>query len=358
MTAKQPDISVIVPVYNAAPFLEQCLDSILGQSGVSFELLLVDDGSTDGSGDICDAYGRRDERVRVVHQANAGVSAARNRGIALSRGAFTTFVDADDYLVDGALASLWREQNAHDADFVRARLEMVFESGLPAGYLGGRDMFRPPVKGFAYLENSGGKPAICFMGGPVALLMRSKLLRERGVLFREGVSYGEDALFILALAKCGGTYRFVDEVVYIYRRQAVNSLTSTYSPAKSGMLFGAVAVLNDLRRHLEGGNDPASVAMAIGDMHTGFLIRYLVACAADSIAEPNGDAYTRFKTVFESPTAWELLRYYDPGSAKGKTRLLPYLIRLRMTRTAFALCRRKAAKRYGRELAQLLASAP
>lgn len=92
----KPRISVIVPVYNAGECLRRCIDSILGQTFTDFELLLVDDGSRDGSGSICDGYAGKDHRVRVFHKANGGVSSARNVGIDNARGEWITFCDADD----------------------------------------------------------------------------------------------------------------------------------------------------------------------------------------------------------------------------------------------------------------------
>ena len=91
-------ISVIVPVYNAGEYLEKCVNSILNQTFTDFELILVDDGSTDASGSMCDEFAQKDSRVKVIHQSNAGSSAARNVGIKASSGAFLSFVDSDDWL--------------------------------------------------------------------------------------------------------------------------------------------------------------------------------------------------------------------------------------------------------------------
>ena len=101
-----PIVSVIVPVYNVAPYLPRCVDSILTQDYHDFELILVDDGATDGSGAICDAYGEKDRRVRVVHQQNGGLSAARNTGIGAASGTYLTFIDADDYVASSYLRYL------------------------------------------------------------------------------------------------------------------------------------------------------------------------------------------------------------------------------------------------------------
>ena len=98
ITTESPLVSVIVPVYRAEAYLRQCVDSILAQSMPDFELLLIDDGSPDGSGTICDGYEARDARVRAVHKENGGVSSARNLGIDQARGRYIVFIDSDDYV--------------------------------------------------------------------------------------------------------------------------------------------------------------------------------------------------------------------------------------------------------------------
>lgn len=98
-------ISVVVPVYNSSLYLERCIDSILNQSYGDFELLLIDDGSTDDSGTICDKYSLQDKRVKAFHQTNKGVSAARNHGLRVSNGEWITFIDSDAYIEPDYLAN-------------------------------------------------------------------------------------------------------------------------------------------------------------------------------------------------------------------------------------------------------------
>ena len=109
-------ISIIIPVYNAEKWLQRCIDSILNQTFSHFELLLIDDGSTDRSGEICDLNASRDERVRVCHQKNGGVSIARNTGIEMAEGDLISFIDADDYVRPEFLETLLRLLNEHGAD--------------------------------------------------------------------------------------------------------------------------------------------------------------------------------------------------------------------------------------------------
>lgn len=98
-----PSISIIVPVYKAEAYLHRCVDSLLAQTFTDFEVLLIDDGSPDCIGEICDAYAKKDARVRVFHQPNGGVSVARQRGVENAKGEWITFVDADDCLPQKSL---------------------------------------------------------------------------------------------------------------------------------------------------------------------------------------------------------------------------------------------------------------
>lgn len=111
-------ISVIVPVYNVKQYLEKCVESITGQTYKDLELILTDDGSTDGSGELCDELQKRDSRIKVIHQDNSGSTAARNAGIRCAAGQYIAFVDADDWIEPHMYEYLWRYAAETDADIV------------------------------------------------------------------------------------------------------------------------------------------------------------------------------------------------------------------------------------------------
>ena len=113
---ERPLISVIIPVYNVAPYLERCLDSVAAQTWENLEVWLVDDGSTDGSRELCQAQAEKDPRFHVLHQENAGVSAARNLGMDHAGGQYLQFVDGDDFLPPDATENLVRTAAATGAD--------------------------------------------------------------------------------------------------------------------------------------------------------------------------------------------------------------------------------------------------
>ena len=113
-----PKISVIVPVYKAEAYLHRCLDSLLAQTFTDYEVLLVDDGSPDHSGEICDAYAARDSRIKVFHKENGGVSSARQYGMERAQGEYTIHADPDDWIEPDMLAELYREAIEENADMV------------------------------------------------------------------------------------------------------------------------------------------------------------------------------------------------------------------------------------------------
>ena len=124
-------ISVIVPIYRVEKYLPACIDSILNQTFTDFELILVDDGSPDRCPEICDETAKRDARVRVIHQANAGLSAARNAGIEIAHGEWLGFVDSDDYIAPQFYEKLYQTAQRTDADCVMCSVQNVDESGKP-----------------------------------------------------------------------------------------------------------------------------------------------------------------------------------------------------------------------------------
>ena len=116
MESPHHKLSIIIPVYNIVRYLDRCLRSIVSQSFEDFELLLIDDGSTDDSGGFCDDWEKWDSRIRVFHKPNGGVSSARNLGLDNAKGEFITFVDGDDYILPGMYERLMMLQKEHDAD--------------------------------------------------------------------------------------------------------------------------------------------------------------------------------------------------------------------------------------------------
>lgn len=205
-------ISVVIPVYNAAPWLQRCLRSALDQDFDGLEVVCVDDGSTDDSLAICRGFAGRDARVRVVSRAHGGAAAARNTGIDRAAGAYILFLDSDDYLEPGALSALWEAAQADALDMVRCG--RVIERGNGSF----RDVRRERIggqvtDGAAYFAEAYRKRAYACSPGPG--LCRREFLVENGLFFREGITH-EDELFMPCALVAARRVRYVDRCLYHY----------------------------------------------------------------------------------------------------------------------------------------------
>lgn len=209
-----PVISVIVPVYKVEPYLPKCLDSILAQTFEDFELLLIDDGSPDRSGAICDEYAGKDARIRVFHQENAGSSSARNTGLLHAKGTYIAFVDSDDYLMSDYLEGLHAMLPAD-----KGRMGVVvggFDKLLPDGsiqrvHVPERDLF-PEAFGSFLTELMGKHVMYACMK-----LYDNRLIRKWELRFIPSISCLEDMLFMLDYLAYADFVSIRDRSGYVYR---------------------------------------------------------------------------------------------------------------------------------------------
>lgn len=207
-------ISIIVPVYNAEDYLDRCLHSVLEQEFSSYEVILVDDGSTDASSLICDRYSSTDPRFITLHQANKGVSAARNAGVNMAQGEYIMFLDADDTLLPFALESMAESLLGEDV--------VIGGYGVFVGDVLSKEM--KPQRTFSYKGNDYQKfftenitRNCALLDAPWAKLFRNKAIR--GICFNEDLNYAEDKLFVFeVLAKCKSVMT-VSHAVYGYHKR-------------------------------------------------------------------------------------------------------------------------------------------
>lgn len=208
-----PLISVIVPVYNAENTLRQCVDSILGQEYRDFELLLIDDGSKDNSPAICDEYAAKDSRVIVFHKENAGVSAARNKGLEKASGKWITFIDSDDYIsADYFHGVECSEQDLLITGFRDEIEEIVYENVTLSSRLyqcseDVKELIRTQVSSSMVLR------------GPWGKFYRLEIIGNQ--FFNTNMKLGEDTCFVFDyLAKCK-TIEVIVSSYYVIRRGTV-----------------------------------------------------------------------------------------------------------------------------------------
>ena len=214
-------ISVIVPVYNVEAYLERCVESILHQTYTNFELILINDGSTDSSGQICDDLADQYENIKVYHIENAGVSNARNIGIQLATGVWITFVDSDDFVTKDYLATLASAVEGGNVGFVIAPLHHI-KNGIVTDL--------PPYSGRKELWSTEETMKELLMTTktsffPVAKLFKRDLLVDEK--FNTDYHLAEDALFLTELllkTRCSSV--FIDKPIYYYDHREGSATTS------------------------------------------------------------------------------------------------------------------------------------
>lgn len=219
-----PKVSVIVPVYNVAAFLPKCAESILGQTHRDLELLLVDDGSTDGSSEICDAIAAGDSRVRVLHRNNAGVSAARNAGIDTASGDWICFADGDDWVHPEYVEYLLGLAKWAGAPIATMRsFETDFGGGQPRKET--REVWTGEQAVLATLRYS--LPIGCN-----ARIFKRKVLEENGIRFFEELAVGEGFNFNCLAFQAVDRVAVGNRRLYHYRKDNANSVTTRFDVRK------------------------------------------------------------------------------------------------------------------------------
>jgi len=201
-----PIASIIVPVYNGESYLRRCINSILAQCLTDLELILIDDGSTDRSGKICDRYSKKDSRIRVIHQKNQGVSAARNAGISLSQGNYVLFVDCDDYILPEYIQTLC----AGDFDLTLCGVKTLDHRG---NFLYQKDY---PETQWHTQPDFPGLYQAGMLYSPYGKAFRGEILRTRGIRFPEGIHWGEDGMFVADYLAYAKTLQVSSYVGYIH----------------------------------------------------------------------------------------------------------------------------------------------
>ncbi len=207
-------ISLIIPVYNASNYLQNCLESVLHQTFQLFEMILVDDGSTDGSGKMCDNFAKKDKRIVVIHKQNGGVSSARNRALEIAKGEWIYFCDADDMLYPHALQTLTeqieKETDCSIGGYVRSTPKGEILTEDPSRELlfwnieeALIDFYQPNYKIYnGYIWNR---------------LFKRSIIENNHIRFREDIHIKEDGLFIVQyLCHCTGRIVFTKEPIYKY----------------------------------------------------------------------------------------------------------------------------------------------
>ena len=259
-----PKISVIVPVYNVEQYLPKCIESILKQTFSNFELLLIDDGTPDHSGAICDRYAQTDNRVRVFHKENGGVSSARNLGLKEAKGEWVIFVDSDDWIEHKSfeiLSSFFLENSLDFIQFGYKRIASKDNSEILYN-----KTFSIITNKEDYFSSNSFSHAIC------GNLMKHEIITKYNISFTDGIKYCEDQEFVLKYLLVSKKFIVLPDILYNYYNH-INSASAAITTFSSALDHLKVAQNIILFDSIHNSQTTVSFSIYIIDIIKGYFSR-------------------------------------------------------------------------------------
>lgn len=340
-------VSIIVPAYNAGERIEKCLDALINQTLENIEIIVIDDGSTDCTAEICSAFATKDGRVRHVEQSNSGVSAARNTGLALARGEYVTFCDADDFLEPEALATMLSAAQRFESDIVVCKIRQVGAnaevrevSNIQASEETVYEREESIRNWLVPLFGIGGK---LVRGFATSCLIRGNLLRAHGIAFDTSVSVHEDALFIAWVLAFAERVVFVPRALYNYIYKT-GSLTSIYFAERRVSYPRRLAELTRYREALFNiacmANLGDSKSVCVAHCYASYLY-YLSSSAATSQDSVSGAVRVIGAALRRRPASMRMSDFFLLAGLDTRRRIVVFLANFRMTFALYMLGRVK-----------------
>lgn len=231
-------ISIIVPIYNAEKYLKKCLDSLIIQSYENIEIILIDDGSTDSSAEICHVYLKKDKRIKYIFQNNAGVSKARNVGISYATGKYILFVDSDDYVLKDYVKSLFEVMDGSELSVCGYYLINSSNDIINSSVKGQRRNLK--LKAEEYMYSLFSFNEFSYQGYICSKLFKRSIILNENIQFEEDIKYNEDRLFVLKYVLCCKNVAYNDEPLYMYKQHdesVMSAIKKGYSPDMMTELF-------------------------------------------------------------------------------------------------------------------------
>lgn len=255
-------ISVIVPVYKVERYLDRCVQSIVDQSYRNLEIILVDDGSPDACPSMCDAWAKKDPRIRVIHKQNGGLSDARNTGVAVATGEYISYIDSDDWIAPEMLERLAAAMERDDSDIAACTVEMVWADGIPSRLL--------TVKKNRVLEGQDAEKALLeesLLKQPVWYKLYRRFIAE-DLPFPVG-KFHEDVFWSYQAVGRARRVSVIDYVGYFYFQRPGSIMGEGYSLKRLDAIEGLVQLSNDMRVMFPELADLAKIKLAFACIYHG-----------------------------------------------------------------------------------------
>ena len=230
-------ISIIVPIYNIEKYIVECLNSIINQTYKKYEIILVDDGSSDKSGEICDKYAIKNEKIKVIHKKNGGLSDARNSGIDIATGEYIMFVDGDDFLVNkNCLQNIVFELEKEKVDVLQYKMQYYYNSSKKVLHLNDLKEFNntPVIECLKELNKS------CQISiSACDKIIKTSVIKDNEIYFKKGIN-SEDIDWSLRLYLTIKSLKTINQEIYSYRQQRKESITNKVSKKNMRDLFNII----------------------------------------------------------------------------------------------------------------------
>ncbi len=254
-------VSVIVPIYNVVQYVGECIESILNQTFQDIEIILVNDGSTDGSDKIAKDFARQNDKIILISQKNAGLSAARNKGLQAAGGKYVYFIDSDDFLAPAALERLWEVSEREQLDILYFAAHMHYESKQMQ-----RQYANSYLRKGSYPKTVSGKNLLTelirnqdYIASACLQFIRREYLEDRGICFCEGIIH-EDNLFTFETMVKAGRTRCISDLLYYRRMRSDSIMTAKKTAANLEGYFKAMLGQVQIAAQ-EGGTQEQEAAM-------------------------------------------------------------------------------------------------
>ena len=333
---KKEIISIVVPVYNVEKYLNRCVNSLINQSYDNLEIILVDDGSHDSSPAICDYLAKKDDRIKVIHKRNGGLSSARNAGIYIAKGKYIGFVDSDDDVESDMYEKMFSIAEQYNVDFVMSDYKRIESDehqylktlDIDKGYYNRQKIINNVFPNLIMSENLEYGPLLSVWN----CLYRREFLKKNRLVFDEKVRWSEDNIFsAIAGYNCQSFYYMKGEALYHYYNNP-GSITTSYRK-------GAWVVYSIMNKHLHKYFDNVSDY----DFHRQLklhLMFYACNCTNQEALLPRKQAITGIRDILDSRQLMDAFSGFKMPNVNFKLKLQLYLIKYRKSRLLFYIKRR------------------
>ena len=332
-------ISIVVPIYNAEEFLEKCVESLINQTCDDIEILLINDGSTDRSLEICEKFSQQDKRIKIFNQSNQGVSQSRNTGLQNAKSELITFVDADDWIED-TFCEMAQENYlrlAYDILSVDAFIIHGNNRKKNEFYRYEFDELSSEIKEDLILQtinkdSANYKPEFKVIGTTWAKIYRTEFLKNNNLLFNKELTRAEDHVFLLNCLSFNPNVRYIKKSLYNYRRQE-QSTVNKYTPNVYRKFQKTIAILNELCIIKEGNKNIKNAVNARVIMNISSIL------ANDSLHKDNNDSLksriNSFREVMKEEPFKYAIQNVNLTNLNRKGVILALLLRTKQYRIIF-----------------------